>query len=397
MIKKSFIYEIFNAAYMQRWNDKISPVELRELDKQAHKMIIAYVFGKFEEESGNPDFDWIQLIEGGIFELLQRIVVTDLRPQLFYKIKSDKSKYRELNNFVIKQFKQILLPIEDGIFLERFKDYLFRKSDNINNKILNAAHFYTSSWEFRIIKQTNPDGYEINEIEKDLIKKQELNYDLIGMQKLTLSNKLKNFVDLCGELRFQNRWSHLHRIPRTSVLGHMLIVAVLTYLYSLELKACKRRCINNFYSGLFHDLPEVLTRDIINPLKSSIPGLDRIIKIYEKEEMKKIYSLIPKTWHREMRVFTEIEFTNLIISNSRLKRVSSEDLCKKYNSNKFNPRDGRLVEFSDKLAAFVEAHLAIKNGARNNEFKDAKESLITKYKSFKIAGQNLGEIYNEFV
>ncbi len=29
---------------MQRWNDKIRPVDLRELDKQAHKMIIAYFF-----------------------------------------------------------------------------------------------------------------------------------------------------------------------------------------------------------------------------------------------------------------------------------------------------------------------------------------------------------------
>jgi putative hydrolase of HD superfamily len=78
---------------------------------------------------------------------------------------------------------------------------------------------------------------------------------------------LRNFIDLCGQLRFQLRWSYLHRIPKTSVLGHMLIVAVLSYLFSLEIGACRKRCYNNYFTGLFHDLPEVLTRDIVHPVK----------------------------------------------------------------------------------------------------------------------------------
>ena len=56
---------------MQRWNDLLRPVEFRELDKQAHKMIIAYVLGKHEEEKNTRGFDWIKIIEGGIFEFLQ--------------------------------------------------------------------------------------------------------------------------------------------------------------------------------------------------------------------------------------------------------------------------------------------------------------------------------------
>ena len=49
MIRKALLLKIFDAAYMQRWNDKIRPVDLIELDKQAHKMVIAYFLGKFEE------------------------------------------------------------------------------------------------------------------------------------------------------------------------------------------------------------------------------------------------------------------------------------------------------------------------------------------------------------
>ena len=87
MIRKSLLLKIFDAAHMQRWNDKIRPVELRELDKQAHKMMIAYLIVKFEE--GHARFNWIDIIEGGIFEFLQRLIITDLKPQIFYKIKEE--------------------------------------------------------------------------------------------------------------------------------------------------------------------------------------------------------------------------------------------------------------------------------------------------------------------
>ena len=77
MIEKPFILEIFNAAAMQRWNDKIRPVELKELDKQGHKMTIAYFLGKFEEQTSG--FSWLEIIEGSLFEFLERLVITDLK------------------------------------------------------------------------------------------------------------------------------------------------------------------------------------------------------------------------------------------------------------------------------------------------------------------------------
>ena len=69
MIRKALLLKLFDAAYMQRWNDKVRPVDLIELDKQAHKMLIAYFLGKFDEKT--KGFNWTEIIEGGIFELLQ--------------------------------------------------------------------------------------------------------------------------------------------------------------------------------------------------------------------------------------------------------------------------------------------------------------------------------------
>ncbi len=117
MIRKALLLKFFDAAYMQRWNDKIRPIELIELDKQAHKMVIAYFLGKFEEDK--QGFNWIDIIEGGIFELLQRIVITDLKPPIFYKIKGDASKYKQLNEWVYKELEFILSPLGRD-FCERF-------------------------------------------------------------------------------------------------------------------------------------------------------------------------------------------------------------------------------------------------------------------------------------
>ena len=42
-IRKSLLQFIFSGADMRRWNDKLRHTELFELDKQAHKMIVAFL------------------------------------------------------------------------------------------------------------------------------------------------------------------------------------------------------------------------------------------------------------------------------------------------------------------------------------------------------------------
>lgn len=394
MIRKALLLKIFSAAYMQRWNDKVRPVELIELDKQAHKMIIAYFLGKFDEKTRG--FDWLEIIEGGLFEFLQRIAITDLKPPIFYKIKSDKEKYRKLNDWVFKQIEPVISPVGRG-FSKRFREYFSGPISILNRRILDAAHFYATKWEFGIVERANPEGYEIASIRKDLDAKQGEYLDLKGIAALEEHVAYKNFLDLCGQLRFQTRWSNLHRIPRTSVIGHSLFVAILSYLFSLEIGACRQRCVNNYFTGLFHDLPEVLTRDIISPVKRSVEGLDELIKEYEKEQMnKEVYGLIPRAWHREIRMFTEDEFAGIVHLNGRRKKVSSEDINKKYNEDRFNPRDGQLVKAADSLAAFIEAYAAIRNGSYNQEFEEAKLAVRNMYGRANIAGINFGEIYADF-
>lgn len=378
MVRKALLLKIFDAASMQRWNDQIRPVELTELDKQAHKMIVTYVLGKCEEDAGHRDLDWIQIIEGGIFEFLQRNVLTDIKPPLFHRIKESRRKYQELNEWVYKKLYPVISPLGED-FCMRFKRYLVDPERNVNRRIISAAHFYATKWEFDIIERANPQGYAIEEIKNDLASKQEKYGDLASMQRLLKDTALREFVDVCGQLRFQLRWGHVWRVPKTSVLGHMLIIAMVSYLFSLEKGSKPPRTVNNYFTGLFHDLPEVLTRDIINPVKKAVEGIDELIKEYEKEEMEtKIYKLLPSSWHSQMRMFTEDEFSNKTASDGSAQR------------------DGHMVKAIDDLAAFIEVYLALKNGIESEIFRNAKYSLAERYKSKVIDGFDVGQIYADF-
>lgn len=391
---RGLLTRIYDAAYMQRWNDQIRPVELTELDKQAHKMVIAYMLGKFEEN--HTDFRWTDIVEGGLFEFLQRLVITDLKPQVFYKIKEDKAKYRQLNEWVYRQLDDIIAPLGSA-FCTRFNDHFLSNASSVSKRILSAAHFYATKWEFDIIERANPRGYEIAKIGTTLQAEQGKYRDVKGIRELALHPNLRSFIDLCGLLRFQLRWSHVHRVPKTSVLGHMLIVAMLSYLLSLHLAACERRCVNNYFTGLFHDLPEVLTRDIISPVKHSIRGLSNLIKRYEKEQMEeKVYPLVPEDWYPEMRMFTENEFKSIVTIDGQTRRTTSDDINRNFNEDDFNPRDGELVKAVDDLSAFLEAYLAEKNGIVCKELRQAEQDIRKRYEGKAVGGIDFGELYLRF-
>ncbi len=395
MIGQKLLVELFQAAEMRRWNDKLCPIPLTELDKQGHKMTIAYVLGKFIEEQAS--FQWTEVIEGGLFEYFERLMLTDIKPQIFERIKANEGMFHELKTEVFERFAPLLADIH-GLD-ERFYAYLFAPRQTVNRRILDAAHFYATKWEFDIIKRENRQDYEIEEIRRDLQRRQETLADVEGLRHLSLFPTYRNFVDLCGRLRFQVRWGQLYRVPRTSVLGHMFIVAALSYFFALELDACPKRRANAYFAGLFHDLPEALTKDIISPVKRAATDMDRFINRLEHEEMeRRIYrpKLIPKAWQPEMRLFTEDEFVSKVTINSQVKHVTSEAINTSYNDDSYNPIDGELVKAADDLAAFMVAHLALEHGISNRQLLDAVRMKRSHARRAVVGGLHLAPLYEQF-
>ncbi|XOB63128.1 HD domain-containing protein [Campylobacterota bacterium DY0563] len=394
MINPKIIDYIFSSASIQRWNDYPRMVELVELDKQAHKFIIAYFIAKFE-----PDVNYNHLIEAGIFEFLRRVVVTDIRPDVFRNALQKRAK--EINSWVIANLEKSISSIDNGLFLQKFEEYL--NNPNIYKKerfILKAASYLSTRWEFSIVYQTSTFLSDIESVKKSVEDELEDYYELIGVRKIALKKKLAKIVDLSGRLRFQKRWAQTPRIPETSVLGHMLTVAIFSYFYSLEVNACEKRIENNFFVSLFHDLPEALTRDIITPVKYSVDDLSDIIAEYENKKInEEILPNLPEFIHKEfcyiLGMFDNFkdEFANRIYKDGKVEFV---DDISKYNMDRYNPVDGKALKQCDKLSAFVEASLSISHGIKSKELVNGKKQIMKALKEiegvdFSALAKNIDE------
>lgn len=393
MIRKSLISLIYEAASIQRWNDHIRPsVGFTELDKQAHKLFYSYVLAKCE---GEGNYDPLKLIEGGIFEFLHRVVLTDIKPPIYHRLMKEKGP--QINEWVLEQLKAQTEGLKGG-FYEKMKKYFLDDTYAQKEKqILKAAHYHASEWEFNVIYPQNLNTYGIEQVKSEVTKGLASCNTFDGFQIFAVNPDLKEFLSLIGKLRYQQRWSRAVRMPQTYVMGHILVVAMLSYFCSLETGSCKERLVNNFFAALFHDLPEVLTRDIVSPVKASVMGLDDLIKGIEDEQMRTvIFPLIPQEWHSEIEYFTQDEFASKIKLDGKVVKVSSEDINEKYNEAVYSPVDGEIIRGCDHLSAYLEAYMSLRYGIQSEPIQAGYHNLFEKYENKEIAGIDFGQLFDYF-
>jgi putative hydrolase of HD superfamily len=125
------------------------------------------VLGKYEEKAGKS-VDWDKLIQYSIFEFLRRIVISDIKSPIYREIKKNKAVFQKLNEYIYDHLKDKIKNEKNNKELEK---YLFREEgDDLTNKIINAAHNYSSFWEFQIVRTSNPNNFQNLSIETELLQ-----------------------------------------------------------------------------------------------------------------------------------------------------------------------------------------------------------------------------------
>lgn len=388
------LHKIFVAANIRRWNDQATPVEFLELDKQAHKIVIAYLLAHFEQLENQRTIDFERLILQFCYEFFERIILTDIKPPVFHKLVKHHNK--ALVDFVCVQLEENLRGFG---FLESMQEYLYGGVDNIEKEILKASHYYASKWEFDIIYHFNPKMYDVQNIKNALDKQVHEYYHLAGVRQI-MYEELREIVDMFGQLRFQKRWSQTPRVPCTSVLGHTLVVALCAYLLGYDLGFSREMQIQHFLCGLFHDLPEILTRDIISPIKKNVEGLDEFIKQIEEEAVReKILNIVPDSIAQEIVYYTQNEFSNRYKKNHQVifsTRKGEEFLQEIQQDSIHQPIFGEFLKYCDHLSAFLEAKISIEHGIKSKELIDGAKNLEYLYNSKSLNGIDLGYLFREF-
>lgn len=369
-LSAEMLYYMFESANMHRWNDHYRTIDLTEIDKQAHKASIAWFLGKCEELRGKT-VNWHILIEHSIFAFIHRIAITDLKPPVYYElIKKDENR-RAINDYAYEQFVA-RVPSMDTRFLARFREYIDKGSDLLEDHILSAAHYLATRYEFDLIEAVNHSVIDIQETKNEIREQLESyrKYNLAGLSLPAEEDvKLQDFIKLVGQLRCQQRWARIPREPKTTVLGHCVFVANSVYFNDLDQGVTDgHRIYNDYYSGLFHDLPEVLTKDVITPVKSSSKDIteslgDIEIMMFNK---KVLPLMLDGHWVSELGTMA----------------------LRPFEAVKGFDRDYEAIKACDMLAAWIEAYVSIQYGVSSKMLRDAKVqtgySLITDPRGAKI-------------
>lgn len=396
LVSKEFVLKLFEAFSIQRWNDFIRPIELNEMDRAGEKMFIAFFIGKAEEKKGHT-VNWHRLIEGCIFELMRRILLSDIKSPVQRMIREKfPDEYKKINEWIFENYAQFL---RDKEFLDNFSRYLFdtHDSQDISLHILRAAHKYASVREFEILRIVNALD-RLGEVETYLNADMESFSDVAGLQDFLNKGKSYRLLIEIEKLRFQERWNQSPRIPKTSVLGHSFFVALLSVLISKTLKLPAYRQVNNFFASLFHDLPEAVTRDIISPVKRATNYLPAAIKQIEDIVMaEELFPLMDEYYLPEIKHYLADEFENKAFIDGATVVCAFDELNEKYSEESYKPIDGKLVRVADHIAAFVEADRSISYGISSEHLFKGRKSILEKYERAPcINGFDVAAFYRQF-
>jgi putative hydrolase of HD superfamily len=382
MIQKALVDIMFRASYMKRWTDRVRPVDFTVLGKEAHAMSATWLLGRrYEVETGNA-LNWALMVEAGIFSMLEKCVLSDIKAQVFDSLMSDQAAGESLRQHVMQSLKDPLGDVNRGLY-DRFESHLQNgrhDQDGIEYEILRASSWLASNWEWELIKGWGDGTVHSMENPQD-----SLDADFPAVEAMAKylrkghqdhDDGLTKLWDLSGRLRFQDRWTQTPLVPRRAVLDHELLVGVLAYLAFLDalprdwdkptsgdnrLPPKAERAARDFYAGLFHDMAEATTRDIISPVKNISPAVNARIEALELEYFQsKIGPLIPdQEWRNEFAAFVLHPF---------------DEAATDYN--------GRSIKGCDVFAAFMEAYYSVKCGTYSPWLKNAIQVMFEHRRQF---------------
>ena len=128
-------------------------------------------------------------------------------------------------------------------------------------------------------------------------------------------------------------------------------------------------------------MPELLTRDIISPVKQSVSTLAGMIKEYENSELeRRVFTPLRTGGYAgladRLAYFLGIEvgsefYESIHDATGRAVRVTPADLDGPCNRDSLDPKDGPLLKVCDSLAAFIEAYTALRNGITSDHLQRA--------------------------
>ncbi len=339
---------------IHRWNNFPRIENISILDNAGFIIHIALFLAHIEEKNWSK-IDREFLIKRVLFSVFSKLALSDINSwTLRYINKIDSEIFSNLQDKVFKNIFKLDWP---DFIKEDMQKILKDTSHKLELQIIDAARNYSGLQECIINSKVFPDVYDIPtkeiQLELTLLKK-----DLVSLEILMDSDKYKTYLSQIRRLSHSQRWPWEQRKYNISVMAHLYIVTFFAYIiWSFEIEKWKDYNMLDFLlKWIYHDIPEVITWDVITPTKNAIVWFKKALeKVEEKmmddfffvyvdreyEKTVKHYMLDPftseqwkyvKQWDIFSMVFeSKIEVTH---DNEKFKAIFNDmlDIWKRFNT-----------------------------------------------------------------
>lgn len=330
-----------------RWNNFPRVVDVKQMDNVGATLHTALFLAHLESK----EIDTLYLMKKIIFTSLADLILSDINSGTKAYIKKlDADIFEALYQKAYAYFLDIPCPKS---IQEDFQNTLTRKDKIIEDQIFLAAKKYVGYYEASMNAKIFGEIYEVplGQMRKEL---KDLESQLSSFSLLRSTQSYETYLAHIYRLSFSMRWNQYRRATPISVMSHKVIVSYLSYIIGM---IGNQQGENNdvkelMLRAIYHDVPEVITGDIITPTKKAIPGF---VELLEKVEAEMMHDYL----------FSSItpEYTTYLTP---------------YILHPFEGELGKKVKYADILSALIEAKIEIGQG---QEFFKTKYQVILEYVS----------------
>lgn len=332
---------------IKRWNNFPRVEYISHLDNVGFTIHIALFLAYLEEKEGKKKIDKVFLIKKIIFDSFKGLILADINAGTRdYIQKFDKEIFSKVEEKGLEKIFSLDAPV---YILEDLKSTILDSSNRIENTLIAAAKKYAGFLEAKTNHTVYDDVYELPLKQlKDSLKK--LRGKLRSLDILLSEKSYKKYLTHVRRLSHSMRWSGESKLLPISVMAHLVEVTFISYIIaSIENhEGNKVNTLELLLRSIYHDIPEAITWDIINPTKKSVPGFAEVLEKVEVAMLDDyLFCHAPKHFKKEIE---------------------------SYIFTPFEGEEGKLVKYSDIFAALFEARIESLYG-NTREFDDITAKL----------------------
>lgn len=266
---------------MKRWNNFPRIEEVSHLDNVWFVIHIALFLAYLEEKNGNK-VDKGFLIKRIIFRSFSSLIISDINSGTRDYIKQvDKDIFAEIQS---KWFKYILEKEAPENIKKDIENIINNTSNTLELLIIKVSKKYAGFRECMVNEKVFEWMYDVPLKQINAVLEEERG-NLKSLDLLLANSNYIKYLDQIRRLNHSMRWNQETRIFPISVMSHLVVITFISYIiWSIENDNWADIDIKELMlRSIYHDIPEVITGDIITPTKKAV---DWFSDVLEKVEIK---------------------------------------------------------------------------------------------------------------